>query len=197
MDYEFEKLGLEKLSVNQVKSWLDRAETLEDLTVNPEKVREFAKLFYPTANYIYFQFGGEYNDSGYDLSITDIRGAIKTGNGAIEYLPVFDYYNYNNSYNDRDEYGKVSSTVCAKSLEELGYCDLSAKILERANRFGFSVDDLYEEFKYSMIGFNGREVSSEFSVDGIGFDLEKGQLDGIPEIPAIYGLNKDFSGSSK
>ncbi len=192
MDYEFGMLGLEKLSVNQVKSWLDKAETLDGLEANPENIREFASLFYPTANYIYIQFGGEYNDSGYDLGISRIQGAIKTGD-VIEYLPEFDYFNCHNTYDTNDNYGKYSDIVCAKSLKDLGYHKLSEKLLSNPNKFGgYGVDDIYLDFKYSMFAFNSREVNSEFSTDYIGFNLETGELDGFPQIPEIYGLKKAF-----
>jgi hypothetical protein len=191
MDYEFGMLGLEKLSVSQVKSWLDKAETLDGLEANPENIREFASLFYPTANYIYIQFGGEYNDSGYDLGISKIQGAIKTGD-SIEYLPEFDYFNSHNTYKTDDNYGKYSDIICAKSLKDLGYQKLSEKLLSKHNRWCPGVEGIYFDFKYSMFAFNSREVNSEFSTDYIGFNLETGELDGFPQIPEIYGFEKDF-----
>lgn len=191
MDYEFRMLGLEKLSMNQVKSWLDKAETLDGLEANPENIREFASLFYPTANYIYIQFGGEYNDSGYDLGISKIQGAIKTGD-VIEYLPEFDYFNYHNTYDTNDNYGKYSNIVCAKSLKDLGYHKLSEELLSSNKRDYWGVDDIYVDLRYAMFSFNSREVNSEFSTDYIGFNLETGELDGFPQIPKIYGLKKDF-----
>ena len=187
--------GLKKLSIEEVKSWLDQAETYQNLEVNPEKIKEFAGLFYPTANRIVFQFGGEYNDSGYDLSICNIQGAVYNPETKLtEYLPLFDAYNYHNSYNDTDEKGKYCPEVCAQSLKSLGYEGLSKLILEK--RFNAwtnpGPDEIYSDLRYSMLKFNDREVSSEFTSGNIVFNLETGLLEGLPSVPDIYGNIKDF-----
>ena len=187
MDYDlgFHGLGfqgLKKLSISEVKSWLDQAETYQNLKVNPEKIKEFAGLFYPTANRIVFQFGGEYNDSGYDLSICNIQGAIYNRNtNTTEYLPLFDFSGF-------DRYS-VSSV---KSLDDYGYGKLSKLIDSKVYPRWSGLEDIYSDLRYSMINFNDREVNSEFVSDNIVFNLETGELEGLPSVPEIYGGIKDF-----
>lgn len=183
MDYDlgFHGLGfqgLKKLSISEVKSWLDQAETYQNLEVNPEKIKEFAGLFYPTANRIVFQFGGEYNDSGYDLSICNIQGAIRNlKTKEIEYLPLFDFSKYS-----------VSKT---KSLEKDGYEKLSKFINSGLYPYYYGIDDIFADLKCGMID-SLQEVNSEFLSDKIVFNLETGELEGLPSVPDIYGNVKDF-----
>lgn len=164
--------NFKELTFDEVKSWVQSQEMTQNIEVNWEQVNKLCKYFYPGAVKLKFQLGGEWDDSGYDLTIKGVAAFSKDGESIL--CP-----NLSEFYNEHKD-----SVLMSRSK----YKDLYINYGNFHRNFPLSIDEIYFGIKLGCINFNnqGAGVSSDFTSE-ITLDIENQRVEN-PVVPKIYGI---------
>lgn len=168
--------NLRELTLDEVKSWLQSQEMMQNAEFDWESIRKIQKYFFPNAVKLEMKLGSEWNDSDYGPVIGEVVGRDKDG-GEIQ-LP--DLSEFDNEL--RDPVLMIKSKY--KDLY-LGYGNF-----DTYQTMPYSIEGIYCDMKTRCVSFENSSVFCN-STSPIIFNIENETVES-PVVPKIYGDKNDF-----